>query len=130
MKKLITKLLQFIFPICILISTTSCEPVVNPEGGINEFITGYVTCEGIPIQGIKVSSNYGYTITDENGYFEILSYYLVDSSNSSIPSAPQKTHELIFTDIDGDSNYNLKEKIIKQNAGISEPIIVMMEKNL
>lgn len=130
MKRIFRKIL-FIFLLCLLpLNYFGCKQVINPAGGINEFITGYITSESSPIPGIKVSSNYGYTISDENGYFEILSYYLVDTSDDNTIYLPQKNakHELVFTDIDGEANGKLKQKTVFLDPEVTSPISIIMDK--
>lgn len=54
----------------------SCKTELNPAGGINIVLWGHVkNGSDAPVEGIMVTSNYGYTLTDEEGYFEILGYY-------------------------------------------------------
>lgn len=64
----------------------SCEVVYNPDGGYNQLVTGVVTDNGTPVEGVKVVSRYGYTFTDSMGRYEILSYYY----------PLQRTHKLQF----------------------------------
>lgn len=134
MKKTLIKL-SSLFLCGLLVSLFSgCKPVINPAGGINELITGCVTSleDNTPVPGIKVSSNYGYTFTDENGNFEILSYYLVDNTDSESLSYSRINayHEIKFTDVDGDENGKFKEKTESRKADSKMSMSVYLEKDL
>lgn len=117
MKKLHSKLILIILSVFVAVLFFGCKPVLNPEGGINEYISGIVKSEenpGNPIPGIKVTSNYGSTITDENGFFGILSYYFENDN-----------HLIIFSDIDGEENGKFKTEDVNIKPGMNSFDVVM-----
>lgn len=132
MKRTFTKLCFACLFGFVITAFTGCDSPINPAGGINEMITGNVYSEedSTPVKGIKVTSNYGYTLTDENGYFEILSYYLVDKTSDSSISVPKEDHVLTFTDIDGDANGKFKETTVNVTPKSKKTITVQIEKDL
>lgn len=117
MKKLHSKLILIILSVFVAVLFFGCKPVLNPEGGINEYISGIVKSDGSPIPGIKVTSNYGSTITDENGFFGILSYYFKNEN-----------HLINFSDIDGEENGKFKTKNVTIKPGMNS-FDVEMEKD-
>lgn len=129
MKHTFSKLSVLLFCCFSLFLISGCEKTTNPAGGINELIYGYVNCEGNPIPEIKVISNYGYTFTDANGYFEILSYYYTETHNSTLSNSETiNAHILTFTDIDSDKNGKYKEKNITVKAKTKKVTYVELEK--
>lgn len=134
MKNKTCKFFTLLLLALIIFFFAGCAPVINPEGGVNEFITGTITDsdDGTPISNIKITSNYGSTVTDENGYFEIVSYYLVDATDSTTISNSKMNayHELLLEDIDESRTPAYKTTKKSPKAGISKPVIFQMEKDL
>lgn len=114
MKKLHSKLILIILSVFVAVLFFGCKPILNPEGGINEYISGIVKSEGNPIPGIKVTSNYGSTITDENGFFGILSYYFKNEN-----------HLINFSDIDGEENGKFETQDVIIKPGMNSSVVEM-----
>lgn len=108
---------SLICTIAILLSSLifSCGSQSNPDGGHNIVLWGYVyNSSSAPVEGIKVTSNYGYTHTDSEGYFEILCYYFADN----------KKIKLSFSDASG-----TYKEIIEKEFSISENLNIYLEAN-
>lgn len=113
----IMKLLKcFIFLTILSGLFVACAEDKNPVGGKDHYFEGKViTIEGDGIPGIKVTSNYGYTKTDHNGRFVLLSY-----------SLPFSRHWFKFEDVDGEENGLFEEQEI--NVTIYGDIEVILER--
>lgn len=92
----------------------SCKTDLNPAGGINVVLWGHVYDDtSAPIKNVRVTSNYGYTYTDDSGYFEILCFYYPNN----------KKVNLSFRD----SNGKFIE-IIEEKYSISENLEIKLQK--
>ena len=131
MKKILLPLLIAVLSLFVF---TGCGDILNPEDGINELIQGtvYAQEDATPIPGIKVSSNYGYTFTDSEGKYIILSYYPVDPTNEDTIKQSKNTseHKLTFTDVDGDSNGKFQSKTVTRKARTKGSMDVILDKDL
>lgn len=92
----------------------SCKTELNPAGGINIVLWGHVYDDtSAPKKNVRVTSNYGYTYTDDSGYFEILCFYYPNN----------KKVNLSFSDSNGEFK-EIKEK----DFSISENLEIKLEK--
>lgn len=101
------KAIGVLFTAFIVSSFLSCSDYSiekNPWGGKNLCVRGFVTTEqNQAIPGIKVTSVWGTTKTDSNGYYEILACLEPDETSTVIS----------FDDVDGDANSgNFKSKSV------------------
>lgn len=111
-KLIITFSILFICATCVIFS--ACSEGKNPVGGHNFYFQGHVYGDarvdengdlvGNPIAGIKVISDYGYTKSDANGKFAILSYSM---------DGYKRLHTIAFEDVDGEENGLFKNQTIQ-----------------
>lgn len=85
-KNLIIILISFL----LCFAFTGCDKLIgNPEGGYNILISGVVTDESNnPVSGVRVSSGYGTTVTNNLGAFYIIGYYFMEDGNIDTVSVP------------------------------------------
>lgn len=94
---------------CFMLPISFSETNFTPNEEKLMTIVGYVSSKenATPVKNIKIKGNYGYTRTDNNGYYELLVY---------LDKSAQQT-SLVFEDDDGEKNegkFQKTDRIVKQ----------------